>query len=56
MEMRLGSDGTLHVLELNPIAGIGPTYWISRAARVAGQSYEAFMNEILGYALERQSL
>jgi len=56
MEMRLGPDGTLHVLELNPIAGIGPTYWISRAAQTAGLSYEAFVNEILGYALEHQSL
>ncbi len=53
MEMRLGDDGTLYVLELNPIAGIDPSYWLPRAAQVAGLSYEALVNEILGCALER---
>lgn len=53
MEIRLGDDGTLYVLELNPIAGIDPSYWLPRAAQVAGLSYEALVNEILGYALER---
>jgi len=56
MEMRLGPNGQLYVLELNPIAGIDPTYLLPRAARVAGLSYEAFVNEILGYALERAGL
>jgi D-alanine-D-alanine ligase len=56
MEMRLGPDDTLYVLELNPIAGIDPSYWFPRAARAAGLSYEAFVNELLGYALERQTL
>jgi D-alanine-D-alanine ligase len=56
MEMRLGDDGTLYVLELNPIAGIDPSYWLPRAAQAAGLSYEAFVNEILGYALERAGI
>ncbi len=56
MEMRLGPDDQLYVLELNPIAGIDPSYWLPRAAQVAGLSYQAFVNEILGYALERAGL
>ena len=56
MEMRLGHDGTLNVLELNPIAGIDPSYWLPKAAKAAGLSYEALVNEILGYALERARL
>ncbi len=53
MEMRLGHDRVLYVLELNPIAGIDPTYWLPKAALVAGVSYEALVNEILNYALAR---
>jgi D-alanine-D-alanine ligase-like ATP-grasp enzyme len=56
MEMRLGHDGTLYVLELNPIAGIDPGYWLPRAAKAAGLDYESLINEILGYALERAGL
>lgn len=56
MEMRLGPDGKLYVLELNPIAGIDPSYWLPRAARAAGLSYESLVNEILRYALERAGL
>ena len=56
MEMRLGPDGTLYVLELNPIAGIDPSYWLPRAAKAAGLSYESLVNEILDCALERTGL
>jgi hypothetical protein len=49
----LGDDGTLYVLELNPIAGIDPSYWLPKAARVAGLSYKDLVNEILDYALQR---
>jgi D-alanine-D-alanine ligase len=56
MEMRLGPDGKLYVLELNPIAGIDPSYWLPRAAEVAGLSYADLVNEILGYALQRAGL
>lgn len=53
MEMRLGHDGTLYVLELNPIAGIDPSYWLPKAAEVAGLSYEDLVNGILDCALAR---
>ena len=54
MEMRLGGDGQLYVLDVNPIAGIDPTYWFPRAARAAGISYDELVNEILDHALARQ--
>lgn len=53
MEMRLGGDEKLYVLELNPIAGIDVTYWLPRAAQAGGQSYNDFVNEILNHALTR---
>lgn len=56
MEMRLGADGRLYVLELNPIAGIDPSYWLPRAALAAGLTYEVFVNRLLDYALERAKL
>jgi len=56
MEMRLGQDGQLYVLEMNPIAGIDPSYWFARAARAAGLSYADFVNTILQSACERYGL
>jgi D-alanine--D-alanine ligase len=53
MEMRLGPDGELYVLELNPIAGIDPSYLLPRAAAAAGWSYSRLINEILDLALAR---
>jgi D-alanine-D-alanine ligase len=51
IDVRLAADGTAHVLELNPIAGIDPTYLLPRAA--AGYSYAALVNRILDLAIER---
>jgi D-alanine-D-alanine ligase len=56
MEMRLGYDGMLYILELNPIAGIAPGYWFPKAAEAAGLSYENLVNEILDCALVRAGL
>lgn len=56
MEMRLGQDGRLYVLELNPIAGIDPSYWLPKAAEVAGLGYEGLVNGILDQALLRAGL
>jgi len=53
MEMRLGQDGALYVLELNPIAGIDPTYLLPRAAAAAGWSFADLINRILDLALAR---
>ncbi len=53
MEMRLGADDRLYILELNPIAGIDPSYLLPRAARAAGWSYARLVNTILDFALAR---
>ena len=53
MEIRLDRNGSPRVLELNPIAGIDPSYWLPKSARAAGMSYEQFVNAILDSAVER---
>jgi D-alanine-D-alanine ligase len=53
VDTRLGADGVLYVLDLNPIAGITPGYWLPRAAASAGMDYAAFVNRILDLAMER---
>ena len=42
-----------YVLELNPIAGIDPSYLLPRAAAAAGLSYTALVTRILDEALAR---
>ncbi len=56
MEMRLGPDDRLYVLDVNPIAGIDPTYTLPRQARAAGMSYTDLVNAILNHALARHGL
>lgn len=53
MEMRLGLDDQLYVLDVNPLAGIDPTYTLPRQARAAGMSYADLVNTILNHALAR---
>ncbi len=53
LEIRQGADGRLYVLELNPIAGIDPTYWLAHSAAVAGMTYEMLVNRILNAAIAR---
>lgn len=55
MDLRLGEDGTLHVLELNAIAGIDPSYLLPRAAAAGGYAYPALVKRILDLALARGS-
>jgi D-alanine-D-alanine ligase-like ATP-grasp enzyme len=56
MEMRLGLDGQLYVLEVNPIAGIDPTYALPKQAYAAGMSYADLVNGILHHAMARYGL
>ncbi len=56
MEMRLGPDGQLYVLDVNPIAGIDPTYTLPRQARAAGMSFADLVNTILNHAMARYGL
>ena len=55
IDMRLGSDGRLYVLELNPIAGLDPSYLLPRAAAAAGWSYPRLINAILDACLARMA-
>jgi D-alanine--D-alanine ligase len=53
VDMRMSADGNVYVLELNPIAGIAPGYWLPNSAEVAHLSYSAFINTILDIAWAR---
>lgn len=56
VDMRVGADGVPQVLEVNPIAGIDPTYWFPRSARVAGMEYAALIQAIIEAALQRYGI
>lgn len=56
VDMRLGADGIPQVLELNPIAGLDPTYWFPRSARAAGLDYPALIQAIIAAACQRYGL
>ncbi len=53
IDLRMGANDKIYVLELNPIAGIAPGYWLPNSAEVAGLNYESFINTILDIAWER---
>lgn len=56
IEIRLDERGVPHILELNPIAGLDPSYWFPKSARAAGMSYEELINRILYHALKRYEM
>lgn len=56
VDMRVGADGVPQVLELNPIAGIDPTYWFPRSARAAGMAYPQLLQAIIRAACQRYGL
>jgi D-alanine-D-alanine ligase len=53
LEIRLDRNGKPKVLELNPIAGIDPSYWLPKSANAAGMSYAQLVNGILDSAVKR---
>lgn len=53
LEIREDKNGKLHVIELNPIAGIAPDYFFPKSAKVYGLSYNELICKILDFALER---
>lgn len=53
IDFRLGDDGRLYLLELNPIAGIAPGYWLPNSAAVALMDYDELINTILNIAWKR---
>jgi D-alanine-D-alanine ligase len=56
IDMRVGPDDVPQILELNPIAGLDPTYWFPRSARAAGLEYPMLIHAILEAACRRYSL
>ncbi|MGB3458292.1 MAG: D-alanine--D-alanine ligase [Halobacteriota archaeon] len=57
IDMRMTRDGDIpNVLELNPIAGIDPSYLLPRAAKAAGISYERLINMILEFGAKRHGI
>ena len=56
IDFRVDKSGKPYVLELNPIAGIDPSYYFPTAALKAGISYNQLINKILNYAIERHNL
>ena len=57
IDLRMTRDGDIpNVLELNPIAGIDPSYLLPRAAKAAGISYERLINMILEFGANRYGL
>ncbi|MCZ6875672.1 MAG: D-alanine--D-alanine ligase [bacterium] len=56
IDMRVGDDGVPQVLELNPIAGIDPTYWLPRSALAAGMAYTTLIRTILDAACQRYGI
>ena len=53
VDMRLGADHVPRVLELNPIAGIDPSYWFPRSAQAAGMTYPDLIGAIIDAARQR---
>ena len=53
VDMRVGADGVPQVLELNPIAGLDPTYWFPRSAQAAGMTYPQLLQAIIVAAWQR---
>ncbi|MGB7002441.1 MAG: D-alanine--D-alanine ligase [Halobacteriota archaeon] len=57
IDLRMTRDGDIpNVLELNPIAGIDPSYLLPRAAKAAGISYERLINMILEFGAKRHGI
>jgi D-alanine-D-alanine ligase len=56
IDMRVGGDGQPQVLELNPIAGLDPSYWFPRSARAAGLEYPQLIHAMIEAACQRYGL
>jgi D-alanine-D-alanine ligase len=53
VDMRLGKDGRVNVIEVNPNPDISPGTGASRQADAAGMTYARFMDKIINFAFER---
>lgn len=56
LEIRVDKNENPYVIELNPIAGIDPSYRFAKSAEAGGISFHALINKILDYAVERYAI
>ncbi|MBN2441888.1 MAG: hypothetical protein JXJ04_11090 [Spirochaetales bacterium] len=56
LEIRVDKHDNPYVIELNPIAGIDPTYRFAQSAKVGGISFNKLINSILDFALKRYGI
>jgi D-alanine-D-alanine ligase len=56
LEIRVDRQGNPFVIELNPIAGIDPSYRFAVSAQIAGINYAQLINKILVFAMERYGM
>src|SRR5579884_953449 len=56
VDMRMDSLRRIYVIEVNPNPDISPDSGFSRALKAAGLSYEAFVDRVIGFALQRKRL
>lgn len=54
VDMRMDSLGKIYVIEVNPNPDISPESGFSKALKAAGLSYEAFVNQVVGFAIQRK--
>jgi D-alanine-D-alanine ligase len=56
IDMRLGGDGSVWVIEANPNPWLASKAEFAMAAKASGRSYGALISEIVGHALARTNL
>jgi D-alanine-D-alanine ligase len=52
-DMIVDASGDVYTLEINTIPGMTPTSLLPRAASVAGYTFSALLDKLIGFALER---
>ena len=53
IDLRMDSQGTIYILDINLEPGIAPDYVLFKSARAAGWTYTALINRILNHAVAR---
>ncbi|HZX13190.1 MAG TPA: ATP-grasp domain-containing protein, partial [Thermodesulfobacteriota bacterium] len=54
VDLRMDSLGRIYVIEVNPNPDISPESGFSKALKAAGISYKAFVNQVVGFAIQRK--
>lgn len=54
VDMRMDSLGNVFVIEVNPNPDISPESGFSKALKAAGITYQGFVNQVIGFAIQRK--